>query len=394
MLCLYCDFLIAIGFSRTEPTFEFLPSQVRYLDKDIFATDDSDESEFNDQFFDWTFPYREDRVMNDGCSRISLGAAKMVWANHPASRGCTLPSVFQARIGPAKGIWSISASPDSACAEDHDIWIEITPSQVKFDPHLEDRNQDGKHDPVRLTFEVCEYSRPLRPSNLHKAFLPILVDRKVPQEIILDYVRNSLSQGRETLLDMVKVPSDTKRWVKNTYRSFLDKTNEVSWLGGEPDSLAENAIFLLKAGFEPTKLPYLADKIRDMVYNYFSRMLATLKLPCSRSTFAFGIADPTGSLRPGQIHLLFSEAFKHPEGGYISLDGFEVLVTRHPTLRASDIQKHRGVYHHKLRHIHDVVVFPSVGPFPLADKLQGGDYDGVSIGLYRLNKRAKLIECS
>jgi len=34
------------------------------------------------------------------------------------------------------------------------------------------------------------------------------------------------------------------------------------------------------------------------------------------------------------------------------------------------------VFHPKLKHLIDVVVFPTRGTFPLAGKLQGGDYDG------------------
>ena len=33
----------------------------------------------------------------------------------------------------------------------------------------------------------------------------------------------------------------------------------------------------------------------------------------------------------------------------------------------------------ELRHLVDVVVFPTTGSFPLAAKLQGGDYDGDTV---------------
>jgi hypothetical protein len=54
----------------------------------------------------------------------------------------------------------------------------------------------------------------------------------------------------------------------------------------------------------------------------------------------------------------------------------EVLVARHPAIRRSDIQKVRTVVRSELSHLVDVVVFPSNGQYPLAGKLQGGDYDG------------------
>ena len=39
----------------------------------------------------------------------------------------------------------------------------------------------------------------------------------------------------------------------------------------------------------------------------------------------------------------------------------------------------RAVYKSELGHLSDVVVFPSKGSYPLAAKLQGGDYDGDTV---------------
>lgn len=39
----------------------------------------------------------------------------------------------------------------------------------------------------------------------------------------------------------------------------------------------------------------------------------------------------------------------------------------------------RAVYEPRLSHLVDVAVFPSRGSFPLAGKLQGGDYDGDTV---------------
>jgi len=43
---------------------------------------------------------------------------------------------------------------------------------------------------------------------------------------------------------------------------------------------------------------------------------------------------------------------------------------------ADTLVKVKVVFHPKLKHLVDVVVFPTRGTFPLAGKLQGGDYDG------------------
>ena len=39
----------------------------------------------------------------------------------------------------------------------------------------------------------------------------------------------------------------------------------------------------------------------------------------------------------------------------------------------------RAVYKSELGHLSDVVIFPSKGSYPLAAKLQGGDYDGDTV---------------
>ena len=45
------------------------------------------------------------------------------------------------------------------------------------------------------------------------------------------------------------------------------------------------------------------------------------------------------------------------------------------------------VFHPKLKHLVDVVVFPTRGTFPLAGKLQGGDYDGDKVRRLFTEKR-------
>ena len=64
-------------------------------------------------------------------------------------------------------------------------------------------------------------------------------------------------------------------------------------------------------------------------------------IPLAQTTSVMGIADPLGVLEPGEVHLTFSRGFYDATSGesYPCLDGREILVARHPTLRSSDIQK-------------------------------------------------------
>jgi hypothetical protein len=123
---------------------------------------------------------------------------------------------------------------------------------------------------------------------------------------------------------------------------------------------------------------FLADEIQSLVHRYLVSVLRTFSIPLAASTYVLGIADLTGTLRPGEIHLTFSKGLPTKDGleTTLSLRGRQVLVARQPSLRPSDIQKVRAVHCLELEHIQDVIVFSSIGSVPLASKLQGGDYNG------------------
>jgi len=145
-----------------------------------------------------------------------------------------------------------------------------------------------------------------------------------------------------------------------------------------PLSKLEKSILLLDSGFQPTQCVYLADVFLRLAAQYFSRVIRSLSVRIGRSTNLIGIADPVGVLQPGEIQLSFSQTFHDAttQASWPYLSDMDVLVARHPALRRSDVQKVRAVHRPELRHLNDVVIFPSKGPFPLAGKLQGGDYDG------------------
>jgi len=111
---------------------------------------------------------------------------------------------------------------------------------------------------------------------------------------------------------------------------------------------------------------------------HLSDLKKYLKPRVGRSVNVFAIADPLGCLNPGEVHLAFSKNFIDEQSGShdMMLHGVELVVGRQPALGGSDIQKVRGVFKPELKHLLDVVVFPSRGVFPLAERMQNGDYDG------------------
>jgi RNA-dependent RNA polymerase len=107
-----------------------------------------------------------------------------------------------------------------------------------------------------------------------------------------------------------------------------------------------------------------------------------------KSAFVTGVVDETGLLRGHsnvtegdknkntsklpQIFLQLSST-KHRKAQIVQ---GVCIIGRNPSLHAGDIRVVQAVNQPKLRHLKDVVVFPSTGDKPLPSMLSGGDLDG------------------
>ncbi|KAJ4359880.1 uncharacterized protein N0V89_000436 [Didymosphaeria variabile] len=368
-----------LGLSRTIPTVTFKPSQIIYV-KDMTADKTPEDTHFNDETIDsWPQTYPRGTVMNDGCSLISVGAALLIWqkVRKITNSDEPMPSAFQARIGGAKGVWMISGEPYSASADDHKIWIQISESQLKFKPPREDRSDGLASDPHRLTFEYVNHSRPPVPSELHISFIPILVDRGVPKDHIADLMVEQLDAKRNELIQLLPTTERLYHWIHQEGPSSSG-FESPRWQAGMYQSLPDQIKHLFESGFVPEQEPYLADCLYRFIKRRQLWMESKLRVPLYQSTFVVGVADPFGILEPGELHMEFSTPFTDELTGsrLRSLDNMDILVSRQPACRRSDIQKVRAVKRPELSHLIDVVVFPTKGQYPLAGKLQGGDYDG------------------
>ena len=368
---------LELGFSKTLPTLTFLPSQIRE-ESDIRADGTPESMTFLErgQTLKESFDPDNPKVMNDGCSLLSFGAARRI-AQH---LGITErpPSVFQARIGCWKGIWMVH-DPHLPYDCQNDIWIEVTPSQRKFYRHPEDLSDDT-FDRRRTTFEVITWSTPPTSAHLSPTLIPILVDRGVPEEALCNLYRASLTYESKVLRDTVQNEQLLSRWVytKASVVQIDQENAEMTWLGNLPCSKAQAALYLLEHGFSPHQSPYLARLVQGLMQKQMSDLKKYLKPRVGRSVTVFAIADPLGCLEPGEVHLAFSKDFIDEQSGsyHMMLDSIELVVGRQPALRGSDMQKVRAVFKLELRHLLNVIVFPSRGVFPLAERMQNGDYDG------------------
>ncbi|KAI7282398.1 hypothetical protein KC345_g3573 [Hortaea werneckii] len=353
--------------SNTTPTIVFEPGQIHFV-PDQYAQDVPDDDTFNDPYkvFDHRFNADKPMEMNDGCSAISVGAMKVIQRMKNWSH---LPCVVQGRIAGAKGVWYLVPGED--------IFIHISESQVKVKHTL----ADIQADPDLRTLNVVTCSGPAKHSILHHLFLPTLRDRGVSEKAIIDLVRKQVKLDGETFLNAINDALALVRYVfyaKGIMGSRARLNGVVPHIAGSPTADDEAILMLTAAGLEPKTCAYSRKIVLRMGRGVFDLEAKRFKIQLKRSTTLFGICDPTGTLKPGEIHLGFSNPMEDDQTGEIwsTLHGWNVLVARNPLLRNSDMQKARVVFRPELAYLHDVVVFSAQGPRPLAGKLSGGDHDG------------------
>lgn len=357
---------------QSMPTIWFDHSQV-YIVDDILADQAAEDSRFEDPRFRGADRKSfQGEVMSDGCGVISVGAARKICERLKIT---SLPSAFQARINGCKGIWTISASYDTLDAWHIQDWIHIRKSQLKVRPRAADFSD--KCDPDRWSFDVVTWSKPLRISFLHRDFMPVLEDRHVPRNTILEMVEERMAIATKEIQDAMHDPAKFVVW-RHENSSSSDEAGDPE-IGGLPKSASGRTQILLdNAGYRPRENIIAAEAFERMAELHLQNRREKLRFVCPQSTFALGVADPLSVLKPGEIHLSLSQPIVDEDTGerFDLFAGKNGLIARHPTLRGSDMQKVRFVSHPELAHLKDVLVMSSTGHIPLAAKLQGGDYDG------------------
>jgi hypothetical protein len=328
------------------------------------------------------FRYRQDlmssdgqEVMNDGCGRLSLKMAKNISQCIGLSH---VPSGFQARIGGAKGFWIVDVNDDS-----EEQWIEVYKSQLKWD-RFQDITDLTNYEPDHCTFEVVNWVKPLKPAALNLQLIPLLENRGKDRDSMRGALSRLLVNGLvheiQAQRAAMESPQTFRKWVRDNSSGIEEriKYGQVRCVAGLPRSLEEELNMLLDAGFEPQRLQFL----KDLAWRAYTQKCDVLKkklnIAVGLSTYAYMAVDFTGTLKPDEVHLGFSNNFTDEMSGFCEtlLDGMDILVARCPAHYISDIQKVKAVWKRELKPLKDVIVFSSKGNFPLAKKLSGGDYDG------------------
>lgn len=236
-LCLKLFARLALAVSNTEPTILFKAAEIIRSD-DAYAHDprprrlnlkrsDDKKKKLN--------PIKNHKVMNDGCARISRAAARDI--TEALGLG-TVPSVFQGRIGGAKGVWMVDALNESLRHSSRGYWIEITDSQLKFEGSPKDSLFPDAHN---VTFEVHSYSKKIGTSRLNFQLMPILADRGVPYEVFKRLLEEDLTaRVGELEVAMDSTPA-LRKWNQDNNSITEERLNNrgIDMVGGIPDSTAE-----------------------------------------------------------------------------------------------------------------------------------------------------------
>ncbi|CAB4445584.1 unnamed protein product [Rhizophagus irregularis] len=279
---------ISLGFSNSTSTVIFEPNEILYDEEDIK----------NDQ-----------HCFTDGCSAISLAAmreaAKILGFEET-------PSVLQGRIGGAKGVWYIEPKRDISGKK----WIKLRKSQTKY-------NLRNIRDEVHLrTLEVLHVALPPKnPASLNSQFIRVLievVDCDDPHSLITWVM--SVSNIMTKRMEMYNNDSD-------------DIFGSGDAISGFPNSPSEQCIQLLQAGFTPSTCPFLAKKLKCVLSYVLKSHFSKLRIDVPLSRTLICIADPTGTLKPGEIFIqLDKEAGRDERTGLpFGIIEDEVIIARNPS---------------------------------------------------------------
>ncbi|CAB4401014.1 unnamed protein product [Rhizophagus irregularis] len=365
---------ISLGFSNTTPTIIFKPNEIKHID----------DVTINEHCF------------TDGCAAISLAAMKEV----AEILGCKeTPPAIQGRIGGAKGVWYIDPQRDLC----ENKWIELRKSQIKYKHYL---NEDDVH---LRTLEVLHVVvPPTKPGALNSQLIRVLYNGGVPLKIFTEMMNEYAEKIKSEVIGCDN-PQSLIAWVTNNSNImrnrleifynhyfenessdddcdlYVDSESESYTMSGFPDNPSEQCIQMLQAGFTPSTCPYLARNLKSVLSSTLKSLFTKFRVNISLSRVLTCIADPTNTLKPGEVFIqLDREAGRDERTGLpFGIIEDDVILARNPCGLPSDIVKVKAVRNMDLSIYYNVVIFPvnaaKEDDISLATYLSGGDYDGDKI---------------
>jgi hypothetical protein len=256
-----------------------------------------------------------------------------------------VPSCFQIRIAGYKGV--VLVHPKGRLPPGHlsgQSWkLQLRTSMHKFD-----------WNDYRLG--IVKYSKPATTTIgwLNNVSILLLHARGVSFAVLQEVVQESIE---EMFRDVQQLPpghalamlyEQSFDFVMRTFR--LNDTQRISPMG----------LDVLRSVQERRKKKLCA-KLNE----------SKLSLPVTKSRYLLGVADPTGTLKPGHCYVRLTVA----SGGDPQILLSKVLVTRSPAYNLGDLRVLQAGASPRLdreKYLNDVIVFPTQGNRPHPDEMGGG----------------------
>ncbi|OAA42703.1 suppressor of ascus dominance [Metarhizium rileyi] len=261
------------------------------------------------------------------------------------------PTAFQFRMGGCKGV--LAAWPQAQGMEVH-----IRNSQEKF-----------KSDFQGLEIVRCAARST---ATLNRQTITILESLGVPKEAFMRLLKSQIALFE-------KAEKDNSVAIE-LLSKFVDE-NQATLV------LAE----LLKAGFKSEHIqePFTLNLLHLWISWSFRLLKEKTRIHVPKSAFVLGCVDESGSLRGHSIETegTSDKLVQRLPQIFLQLTDPNIpdetnvirgvcIVGRNPSLHPGDIRVVQAIDEPKLRHLKDVVVFPSKGDRPVPAMLSGGDLDG------------------
>ncbi|MCJ1473449.1 hypothetical protein MMC13_002100 [Lambiella insularis] len=290
----------------------------------------------------------------DGVGKISKFLAQMA----ASEVGVTMPSgeppsVFQFRLGGAKGVLTV-------CADAKMREIHLRPSQYKF--HA-----------LHTGLEVIRWSQ-FSAAHLNRQLITVLSALGVPDLVFVKMLKKQLSSLAQAMTD--------ERMALSLLQKEIDPNQMTLALAG-----------MVLDGFQKVQEPFMLSLLQLWRAWSIKYLKEKAKIVVHQGAVLLGCVDETGTLRGHHEYLqhlrchvsekeriqslpeVFVQLSKGIHGKPQVITG-PMLLARNPSLHPGDIRVVHGVDVSKLHHLKDVVVLPQTGDRDIAHMCSGGDLDG------------------
>ncbi|ORX60333.1 RdRP-domain-containing protein [Hesseltinella vesiculosa] len=269
-------------------------------------------------------------TFTDGCGNISPELAGEVVRRAASTLG-VVPSAFQFRLGGAKGVLMVKDSLKG-------YKVELRPSQIKF------TSDHTMLEVVRVSSHISAF--------LNRQAITLLSALGVPDSTFLNMLERLVR-------DLSKMLTDSEDAVK----MILSNTDEF----GIGQSMAN----IIGAGFLDRRDPYIMNLVRMFRCKMLKELKEKAKIHVPRGAFLLGVPDELGVLKENEVFLQLT-------GGIVKNQVVQAqcIVYRNPCFHPGDIRLVTAVDCPALRHLKDVLVFPTVGNRDIPSMCSGGDLDG------------------